>query len=354
MARLGIVGRANVGKTTLFNALSGLDAPTARHPYSTIETNVGVAKISDERLEAAARLEHSEKTTAATLELIDVPLSPGAAGGLQGEALGRLREMEALLVVLRAFDDQSVPSDESGIDPVAQAEELVLEMALADAEVFERRTERAAKEATADPARKAEAAAFLRAATLAAEGTALRTVEWSEAERSYFRDLAPLSLKPVVWVVNVSEDADFDEGTLAAVVPDGDTIAVVSARLEEEAAHLDPEDRAELFEGLGLGEGALAKVVAAANGAMGVLTFFTTGPKETRAWSVRRGSTVRQAAGKIHSDLERGFIRADVAQVTDVVAAGGWDAAKKAGIVRLEGKEYLVAEGDVIEVRFSV
>jgi len=356
VARLGIVGKANTGKTTLFNALCGLEAPTAPHPFSTTELNLGVAKIPDERLEAAARLENSEKVTPATLELVDVPLTPGGSGGLAGEALGRLREMEALLVVLRSFDDAAVPADESGLDPVAQAEDLVLEMALADAEVFERRAERAAKEATADSGRKADAEAVARAAAMLAEGVPLRRAEWTEAELSAFRDMAPLSLKPAVWVVNVSEDAPPQEvaAAVAAVVPDGDTVAVLSARLEEEAAHLDPEDRAELFEGLGLGKGALAKVVAAANEAMGLLTFFTMGPKETRAWSVRSGSTVRQAAGKIHSDLERGFIRADVGAIDEVIAAGGWDAAKKAGIVRLEGKDYLSVEGDVIEVRFSV
>jgi GTP-binding protein YchF len=355
MARLGIVGKANVGKTTLFNALCNLTAPTAPHPYSTTEMNIGVAKIPDERLYTAAALEGSEKVVPATLELVDVPMAP-ASGGLAGEALGRLREMEALLVVLRAFDDPAVPADESGLDPVAQAEELILELALADADVFQRRAERAAKEATADASLKSAATAVAKAAVMTADGIPLRAAEWSEAELSHFRDLAPLSLKPAVWVVNVSEDSP-QEGVaeaVAAVVPDGDTVAVLSARLEEEASHLDPDDRVELFEGLGLGEGALAKVVAAANESMGVLTFFTMGPKETRAWSVRRGSTVRQAAGKIHSDLERGFIRAEVAAIADVVAAGGWDAAKKAGIVRLEGKEYLTAEGDVVEIRFSV
>lgn len=355
MARLGIVGKANVGKTTLFNALCGLTAPTAPHPYSTTEMNIGVAKIPDERLNTAAALEHSEKVVPATLELVDVPMAPGG-GGLGAAALGRLREMEALVIVLRAFDDPAVPAAESGLDPVAQAEELIVELALADAEVFQRRAERAAKEATADATLKAAADAVARAAAMAAEGIPLRTGEWSEGELGVFRDMAPLSLKPAVWVVNVSEDGS-GEGVaeaVAAVVPAGDTVAVLSARLEEEASQLDPADRVELFEGLGLGEGALAKVVAAANESMGVLTFFTMGPKETRAWSVRRGATVRQAAGKIHSDIERGFIRAEVAAIDDVIAAGGWDAAKKAGIVRLEGKDYLTAEGDVLEVRFSV
>ena len=161
-----------------------------------------------------------------------------------------------------------------------------------------------------------------------------------------------MSLKPVIWVVNVGEDDTYDEAAIP--VPDGDVVVVLSARLEEEASRLDQADRAELFEGLGLGQGALARVTNAANRALDLLTFFTMGPKETRAWTVRRGSTVRQAAGRVHSDLERGFIRADVAPIEAVIDAGGWDEAKKGGIARLEGRDYLVAEGDVVEVRFSV
>jgi ribosome-binding ATPase YchF (GTP1/OBG family) len=166
--------------------------------------------------------------------------------------------------------------------------------------------------------------------------------------------MAPLSLKPAIWVINVSEDTSGDPAAVAEVVPDTDTVVVLSAKLEEEAAGLDASERVELFEGLGLGEGALAKVTAAANQALGLITFFTMGPKESRAWTTRRGSTARQAAGRIHSDMERGFIRADVAPIADVISAGGWDEAKKAGRARLEGRDYVVVEGDVIEVRFSV
>lgn len=357
MARVGILGLPNVGKTTLFNALTGLSAPTAAHPFSTTEPNVGVARIPDERLERAAALERSAKTVHATLDLLDLPaMAPGNVG-FGAQFLGRVREMEAVAMVLRAFAADAVPDAESGTDPVLQAETLLLELTLADAEVFSRRAEKAAKEATADASKRIAAEGFARAAAMLGEGIPLRAGSWSEAHLEAFRDLAPLTLKPAVWVINVGEDAaDHSalEGAVAAVVPAGDVVVAVSARLEEEAARLEPADRAELYEGLGLGEGALARVVRATYDALGLISFFTVGPKESRAWTVRRGASAPEAAGKIHSDLERGFIRAEVCPIGSVLEAGGWDAAKAAGKVRLEGKEYRVVEGDVLVVRFSV
>ena len=355
MAKLGIVGRPNSGKTTLFNALCGLDAPVAAHPFSTTEVNLGVAKIPDEWLERGAEVESSAKIVHATLELMEVPQVPGSKE-LSPDALGKLREMDAMMVVLRAFEDAAAPASESGTDPAAQAEELLLELALADVDVFTKRSERAAKEATADVAMKPQADAFTQASQLLADGSPLRAEQWSPAQRDFFRDLAPLSLKPAVWVINAGEDEATEEleERVAAVVPDGDAVVSLSARIEHEASQLDPKEREELFEGLGLGKGALSKMVRAAYLALDLTTFYTIGPKEAHAWSVKSGSTAPQAAGKIHSDLERGFIRAEVAAIAEVVEAGGWDAAKAAGLVRLEGKDYVVAEGDVIEVRFSV
>jgi ribosome-binding ATPase len=357
MARVGILGLPNVGKTALFNALTGLGAPTAAHPFSTTEPNVGVAKVPDDRLDEAARLEESEKTVYATLDLLDLPAMAGPGGsGLGAQFLGRLREMEALTVVLRAFHDDGVPDGDSGTDPAAQAETLLLELTLADAEIFTRRADKAAKESMSDAALKPIAAAIARAAAHLEEGLPLRLKEWTEQELASFRDLAPLTLKPAVWVVNVDEGSTGPDAAAAveAVVPDGDLVVVLSAQIEEEAAQLDPEDRVELLEGLGLGDGALPTMVRAVYSALGVLSFFTVGPKESRAWTVREGAAAPEAAGKIHSDLERGFIRAEVTPIASVLDAGGWDAAKAAGSVRLEGKDYVVAEGDVIVVRFSV
>ncbi len=357
MARLGILGLPNTGKTTVFNALTGLDAPVAAHPFSTTEPNLGVAHVPDEVLDRAAGVEGSKKTVHATLELLDLPAMArvGSSRGMAGQFLGRLREMEALLVVLRAFDDAGIPHEESGLDPVAQAEELLLELAVADSDVFERRLERLAKEATGDPSKRPAAAAFARGVELLSAGVALRSERWGEDELRAFRDSAPLTLKPAVWLVNVSEGATSDAvESVGAVVPAGDTVVAVSARLEEEAARLDAADRAELFEGFGLGEGALVRVVRAAYEALGLISFYTLGPKEAHAWTVRRGALAPEAAGKIHTDLQRGFIRAEVSPIADVISAGGWDAAKKANLVRVEGREYVVTEGDVIVVRFSI
>jgi GTP-binding protein YchF len=351
MARVGLFGPPNVGKTTLFNALTGLGAPVAPHPLSTTEPNVGVAAIPDSRLEKLGQLEGSARTVHATLEVLDLPASDPA--GFGAKYFGGLREVDALGIVLRTFESDAVPLDEP--DPAVQAETLLLELCTADAEVMSRRAERAGKEATADQSMRLQAETYLKAAALLQEAQPLRTADWSRQEFEWFRDLAPLTLKPTVWVVNTSEDAQGgDEQRVAAVVPASDEVISVSAKIEAEAARLEPAERSELLEGLGLGEGALARTVAALYRSMGLLSFYTAAPKEARAWTVRAGATAPEAAGKIHTDLERGFIRAEVGAVADVIDAGGWEAAKASGLVRTEGKGYVVEEGDVLLIRFSV
>ena len=356
MPRLGIVGFPNVGKTTLFNAVTGFSAPTGVHPFSTIEPRLGVAKVPDPKLEQAAILESSAKLTPATLELLDLPpMTPGQAGG---RFLGQLREMDALIVVLRAFTHAAVSDEGFGADPIGQAEELLLELAVADHEVFAKKAERMAKEAAAEPGRQGMAASIAEAGAHLALGEQLRAGVWSDIARESFRDLAPLTSKPAIWVINIDED-ETDAGALiekvAGIVPAGDVVLALSARIEEEGSLLSSSERAELFEGLGLGEGALAKMVRAAYQSLGLISFYTLGPKEARAWTVRLNAPAPEAAGKIHSDLERGFIRAEVAGIDDVIASGGWDRAKAlGGVIRTEGKDYHVLAGDVLVVRFSV
>ena len=357
MARLGIIGLPNVGKTALFNAMTGLDAPTAPHPFSTTSPNLGVASIPDELLETAAELEHSKKIVHASLELLDLPAMASHGGGLGGRFLGGLREMDGLVMVVRAFIDEEVPSDESGTDPVAQTEELLLELTMADADVFERRKPKIAKEASADPKKKRASEAIAEAADHLAQGRPLRDRTWEEADLAAFRDLAPLTLEPAVWVVNIDEGETRQEDLVEAVaelVPGGDSVVALSVKIEAEVAALDAGDRRGILEGLGLGEGALAEMVRAAYHTLGLLTFYTVGPKESHAWTVRRGATAPVAAGKIHTDLQRGFIRAEVATIDRVIESGGWDAAKSRGVVRVEGKDYVVQQGDVLVVRFSV
>jgi ribosome-binding ATPase len=358
MARLGIVGFANTGKTTLFNALTGLDAATAPHPHSTTEPQLGVARVPDAKLDAAAQVEQSDKLVPATLELLDLPsFGHDPKQPISGRDLGRLREMEAQLVVLRSFDDEAIPAGESGTDPVAQAEELLLELTVADLEVLDRRGQRLEKEAFADRSKKVSAEVVGEAVRMLSEGQPLRSSTWSDGALSLFRDSAPLTLKPAVWAVNTNEDdrsIDAKVEAVQAVVPAGDVVVGLSARLEEEASRLEPEDRLEMFTALGLGQGALSRVVRAAYQSIGLISFYTLGPKEAHAWTVRAEATALEAAGRIHSDLQRGFIRAEISTIDQVISAGGWDAAKKDGLVRVEGKSYRLQEGDVIVVRFSV
>ncbi|MGH8935679.1 MAG: DUF933 domain-containing protein [Acidimicrobiia bacterium] len=334
MPRLGLFGFPNVGKTTLFNAVTGLQSPTAPYPHTTTEPHLGVAEVPDPLLDRAAELEGSARVVHASLELQD------------GLGLPRLREADALIGVLRAFEDQAVPADESGTDPRAQMEDLTLSHCLADLDVVRARQQRVQKEATADPTKRPEAAVLDRAAAALDEGEPLRALPWDEAERRSLRDLAPLTLKPVVWVVNVGEDQE-------PAAPPADAL-VLSVRLEEEGSRLSPQDRAELFEGLGLGEGAAATMVRAAYRALGLISFYTLNQREAHAWTVEEGASAWQAAGKVHSDLQRGFIRAEVTGIHSLLEAGGWAKAKQAGLVRVEGRDYVVEEGDVLLVRFSI
>ena len=354
MTSVGLLGFSNSGKTTLFNALTGLDASTAPHPYTTAEPNLGVVKIADPRLEVVAGLENSRKTTQATIDLYDLPaVRPESVRGL-----GPRREPDLLMMVLRGHDEEWVPAGAHGTDPVAQAEELLVELAVADFEVFDRRRPRILKEASADPALRPAAEAITRAAHRLAEGVPLRESPWSEAELRAFRDLAPLSLVPCIWVINMSEDdldSDSNVNRLRKVVPVTDPVLAVSALLEEEVVRLDQAERDEMYQGLGLGEGAAAVMTHAVYDALGLLSFYTIGRRECRAWTVPAGTTAREAAGKVHSDMERGFIRAEVATIDDVIGHGGWAAARGAGgVVRVEGQDYVVRDGDVMLVRFSV
>lgn len=291
-------------------------------------------------------MEGSAKVIPATLDLLDLPSwKPGAGGQL----LGKLREMEGLVAVLGAFNGEG--------DPAAQAEELLLELIFSDQEMLARRSERLQKEATAEPALRASAETIKEAVDHLEHGRPLRTAPWTHEQMASFKDSTPLTLKPMIWVVNHSESATDVEDLITKVtanVPRGDVVFGVTARLEEEASQLDATSRAQAYEELGMGAGALATMVKVAYGVLGLLSFYTIGPKESRAWTVPKGSTAAQAAGKIHTDLERGFIRAEVAPIDRVLEAGGWEGAKRSGFVRVEGRTYPVAEGDVVYVRFSV
>lgn len=351
-----MVGLPNSGKSSLFNALTGGKALVASHPFSTTETSIGVAEVPDRRLMVLAELSRSKKVVHAGFELVDI--AGLVAGSSTGEGLGNrflagIREADAICYVLRAFEDANVPG---GTDPLADLGVLELELVLADLQSAEGQLERRRKAAKADRSLGPQVAALERAHDALAAGSPLYRVAMSADEKAELKQFFFLTAKPIVAVVNVGEVADADS-VVKPVAEElgaaGETLGV-SVKLEAEAAELPEADRADLLEGLGLGEGALPRVAEAAYRALGRWTFLTTGEKESRAWTFRAGAKAPECAGVIHSDLQRGFIRAEVIHWDQLVDLGSWAAAKEAGKLRVEGKDYEVKDGDVLEIRFNV
>jgi hypothetical protein len=358
MERMGLVGLPNSGKTSLFNALTGADAPVASHPFTTTETTVAVAPLPDPRLDALARMSASRKVVRAGIEVVDIAgLVPGSSTGegLGNRFLAGIREVDAICVVVRAFENPEVPGD---TDPTEALASLELELVLADVTTLDAQIDKRRKAARADKSLAAEVAAIEAAYRTLSAGVPLYRADLDSSDRALRRGLFLQTDKPVLVEVNVGEDQLAKADALTTEVTDalggrGDALAVC-VQLEAEAARLSPEERVELLEGLGLGEGALARVARAAYLLLGRRVFFTTGDKESRAWSFRAGATAPECAGVIHSDLQRGFIRAEVIAWDELVELGSWSAAKAAGRIRLEGKDYEVLDGDVLEIRFNV
>lgn len=355
MATLGITGLSNTGKTSLFAALTGRPQGIASFPFSTSETRIGITRIVDPVLEELGRLEGSARITPATLQVTDGPPLQEPGGDLDARTVGKLRQADCIAVVLRAFTDPSVPDGGSGTDPRSQAEEVLLAMAISDAQMFEGSLLRLRNQATSRPERRAAYETVARASDISGDGGLLRQARWSDLELKALADFAPLTLKPVIWVVNTEEEPVTGlQNAVEGVVPTGDPVAPVTLRLEAEAAMLDPDDRAEMLQAFGLGRGAAATISHAVLDRLAVCTFYTSNSRETRAWLTPVGSNARQAAGKVHSDMERGFIRAEVGPAQAVIDAGGWDAARAQGVVRVEGRDYPVQSRDILQVRFSV
>ena len=358
MERFGFVGLPNAGKSSLYNALSGGSALAAPYAFATTDANVGVARVPDQRLTALAELSASRSVVPATVQFVDIGgLVEGASQGegLGNKFLGDIPEADAIVYVLRAFEDPDVPGP---VDPLDTLRVLEIELSLADLDAVERAVERRRKAAKQDKAIAAEVEALDAARQALAEGvpvyrSSLRA-DQREALRSYFL----LTNKPVLAVVNVGEDHLDDADDVAAGVRDelaghGEVVAMC-VQLEAEAAQLDEAERSEMLEALGLGDGALPRFVRTAYHLLGLRTFFTTGEKESRAWTFRAGWKAPQCAGVIHTDFERGFIRAEVIHWDDLLEVGGWSAARDVGKLRVEGKDYEVADGDVLEIRFNV
>ncbi len=357
MEQFGIVGLPNAGKSALFNALTGGSATVAPHPFSTTETNIGVATVPDPRVDALAEMSASRKVVHATAEFVDIAgLQRGASEGegLGNRFLGGIREVDAVLYVLRAFVDENVVG---GTDPLDDLHTLEFELTLADLTSVEQQLERRRKAAKGDKSLSDDVAALEWAVATLAEGTPLYRGSLTDERRAGLRPFFLLTTKPVLAVVNLGEDQLGEAALVEAVAAElGDAAQVlgVSVQLEAEAAQLPADERAELLDGLGLGEGALPRVARAAHHLLGLRTFLTTGDKETRAWTFRAGAKAPECAGVIHSDLQRGFIRAEVIRWDQLLELGSWHKAKEVGKLRIEGKDYEVADGDVLEIRFNV
>ena len=361
--KLGVVGLPNVGKSTLFNAITQAGAQAANYPFCTIEPNVGVVAVPDRRLDVLAEMYHPEKSTPTTIEFVDI--AGPVRGAYKGEGLGNkflshIREVDAIVHVVRCFEDENIVHVDGSVDPVRDMETINLELIFADMDTMDRRIDRAQKNSKSGDKKLLAEVDFLKTVKAHLEsGKPVRSMELSEEEQEFVHSLFLLTDKPVIYVANIAEDEIGEDlpavnALYAAAAAEKAGALTICARIEEEISQLSPEEKQDFLTEMGIGESGLDKLVKECYSLLGLISYLTAGPKEVRAWTITRGTKAPQAAGKIHTDFEKGFIRAEIVNYDTLMEHGSMAACKEKGLIRSEGKDYVVQDGDIVLFRFNV